>query len=164
MFYSFTLHPELEFLHARMFLITFCFAILSPLAPRKKTCAAIPRNVWHTHAAIHAFLAMTLAQIKVYASITSWPEFAHFLSFLNSHPSPNLRKSRAMPTDPLTITSSPKATKRIKAIVSMSLSLKKLVERRESNPSETRLSRSVSTDALTGLVETARVSRRDAVK
>lgn len=36
------------------------------------------------------------------------------------------------------------------------------MERRESNPSKTRLSRSLPTDALTGLVETARVSRRDA--
>lgn len=55
-----------------------------------------------------------------------------------------------MPTDALTATVSPKATKRIIAIVSMSLSFKKFVERRESNPSETRLSRSLSTDALTG--------------
>ena len=66
-----------------------------------------------------------------------------------------------MPTDPLTATSSAKAAKKIKAIVSMFLSFKKLVERRESNPSETRLSRSLSTDALTGLVETALVSRRE---
>ena len=68
-----------------------------------------------------------------------------------------------MPTDPLIITSSEKATKRIIAIVSMFLSFKKLVERRESNPSETRLSRSLSTDALTGWVDAALVSRRDAV-
>ena len=109
-----------------MFLLTFCFAILSPLATRKETCAAIPRNVRQTHAAIHALLAMTLASIKVHTSVTFWPEFAHFLPLLNSHPSPNLRKSRAMPTDPLTATVSPKATKRIKAIVSIFVNFKNL--------------------------------------
>lgn len=56
------------------------------------------------------------------------------LSFLNSHPSPNFRNIRAMPTDPITITSSEKAAKRIKAIVSMFLSFKIFVECRESNP------------------------------
>ena len=127
MFYSFTLHSELEFLQARMFLSSLLgLAISSPLAPRKETRAAIPRNVRHTHAAIHALLAMTLAQIKVYASITSWPEFAHFLSLLNSHLSPYMRNIRAMPTDPLTITNSAKAAKRIIAIVSMFLSFKNL--------------------------------------
>ena len=126
MFYSFTLYSELAFLHARMFLLTFCFAILSPLAPRKEACAAFPRQVRHTHAAIHALLAMTLASIKVDTRLTFWPEFAHLLSFLNSQPSPNLRKSRAMPTDPLTITNSPKATKRIKAIVSIFVNFKNL--------------------------------------
>ena len=161
MFYSFTLYSELEFLQARMFLSLLGLAISSPLAPRKETCAAIPRKIQHTHAAIHALLAMTLSQIVIYTSVTSWPEFAHFLYLLNSHPSPNLRNSRAMPTDPLTATVSPKATKRIKAIVSMFLSFKKLVERRESDPSETRLSRSLSTGALTGWVETALVSRRE---
>ena len=162
MFYSFNLHSELEFLQARMFLSSLLgLAISSPLAPRKETRAAIPRNVRHTHAAIHALLAMTLAQIKVYASITSWPEFAHFLSLLNSHLSPYMRNSRAMPTDALTATVSPKATKRIIAIVSIIVNFKTLVERRESNPSETRLSRSLSTDALTGWVETALVSRRE---
>lgn len=127
MFYSFNLHSELEFLQARMFLSSLLgLAISSPLAPRKETRAAIPRNVRHTHAAIHALLAMTLAQIKVYASITSWPEFAHFLSLLNSHLSPYMRNIRAMPTDPLTITNSAKAAKRIIAIVSMFLSFKNL--------------------------------------
>ena len=127
MFYSFTLYSELAFLHARMFLSSLLgLAISSPLAPRKETRAAIPRNVRHTHAAIHALLAMTLAQIKVYASITSWPEFAHFLSLLNSHLSPYMRNIRAMPTDPLTITNSAKAAKRIIAIVSMFLSFKNL--------------------------------------
>ena len=150
MFYSFTLHSELEFLQARMFLSSFCLAILSPLAPRKETRAAIPRNGGHTHAAIHALLAMTLAQIVIYTCVTFWSKFAHLLSFLNSHPSPNFRNSRAMPTDPLTITNSAKAAKRIKAIVSMFLSFKIFVERRESNPSKTRLPHSLSTDALTG--------------
>ena len=127
MFYSFNLHSELEFLQARMFLSSLLgLAISSPLAPRKATRAAIPRNARHTHAAIHALLAMTLAQIKVYASITSWPEFAHFLSLLNSHLSPYMRNIRAMPTDPLTITNSAKAAKRIIAIVSMFLSFKNL--------------------------------------
>ena len=46
----------------------------------------------------------------------------------------------------------------------MFLSFKIFVERRESNPSKTRLSRSLSTDALAGWVEAALVSRRDAVK
>lgn len=53
-------------------------------------------------------------------------EFAHLLSFLNSHPSPNFRKSRAMPTDPLTITVSPKAKKKIIAIVSITVNFKNL--------------------------------------
>lgn len=83
------------------------------------------------------------------------------LSFLNSHPSPNLRKSRAMPTDPLTATSSPKATKRIKAIVSIFVNFKNLGGASGIEPEKTRLSRSLSTDALTGLVETALVSRRE---
>ena len=48
------------------------------------------------------------------------------LSFLNSHPSPYLRNIRAMPTDPLTITSSAKAAKKIKAIVSMFFNFKNL--------------------------------------
>ena len=161
MFYSFTLYSELEFLQYRMFLLTFCFAILSPLAPRKETCASFPRQFWHTHAAIHTSLAMALAPIKVHTCVTFWPEFAHLRFLLNSHPSPNLRKSRAMPTDALTATVSPKATKRIIAIVSIIVNFKTLVERRESNPSETRLSRSLSTDALTGWVETALVSRRE---
>lgn len=86
------------------------------------------------------------------------------LSFLNSHPSPYLRNRRAMPTDPLTATSSPKATKRIKAIVSIFVNFKNLGGASGIEPEKTRLSRSLSTDALTGLVETALVSRRDAVK
>lgn len=48
-----------------------------------------------------------------------WARTHSLLSFLNSHLSPYMRNRRAMPTDPLTITNSPKATKRIKAIVSM---------------------------------------------
>ena len=69
---------------------------------------------------------MALAQIIINASVTFWPELTHFLSFLNSHPSPNFRRSRAMPTDPLTATVSPKAKKIIKAIVSIFLSFKNL--------------------------------------
>lgn len=69
---------------------------------------------------------MTLAPIKVYASVTFWPEFAHFLSLLNSHPSPNFRNIRAMPTDPLTATVSPKAKKKIIAIVSIIVNFKNL--------------------------------------
>lgn len=69
-----------------------------------------------------------------------------------------------MPTDPLTATSSPKATKRIKAIVSIFVNFKNLGGASGIEPEKTRLSRSLSTDALTGLVETALVSRRDAVK
>ena len=126
MFYSFTLYSELAFLHARMFLLTFCFAILSPLAPRKEACAAFPRQVRHTHAAIYALLAVALAQIVIYTSVTSWPEFAHLRFLLNSHLSPYLRNIRAMPTDPLTITNSPNATKRIKAIVSIFVNFKNL--------------------------------------
>ena len=123
MFYSFTLYSELEFLQARMFLSSLLgFVISSPLAPRKEACASIPRKIWHTHAYEYALLAMELAQIIINASVTFWPEFAHFLSFLNSHPSPNFRKSRAMPTDPPTATVSPKAKKKIIAIVSMFLS------------------------------------------
>lgn len=69
---------------------------------------------------------MALAPIKVHTCVTFWPEFAHLRFLLNSQPSPNLRKSRAMPTDPLTITNSPKATKRIKAIVSIFVNFKNL--------------------------------------
>ena len=101
-------------------------AISSPLAPRKEARTSFPRQVRHTHAAIYASLAMALAQIVVDASVTSWPEFAHFLFLLNSHPSPNFRNIRAMPTDPLTTTVSPKATKRIIAIVSIIINFKNL--------------------------------------
>lgn len=69
-----------------------------------------------------------------------------------------------MPTDPLTITVSPKTAKIIKAIVSIFLKFKNLCGASGVEPEKTRLSRSLSTDALTGLVETALVSRRDAVK
>ena len=164
MFYSFTLYSELEFLQARPLIFAFLRLVThTPFPLRQKARTAFPRNIVQIHSEEYASLAMTLASIKVHTSVTFWPEFAHFLSLLNSHPSPNFRNIRAMPTDALTATVSPKATKRIKAIVSMFLSFKKLVERRESNPPETRLSRSLSTDALTGLVETARVSRRETV-
>ena len=69
---------------------------------------------------------MTLAQIVIDARLTLWPELTHLLSFLNSHPSPNFLNIRAMPTDPLTATVSPKAKKRIKAIVSIFVNFKNL--------------------------------------
>ena len=127
MFYSFTLYSELEFLQARPLIFAFLRLVThTPFPLRQKARTAFPRQVRHTHAAIHALLAMTLASIKVDTRLTFWPEFAHLLSFLNSQPSPNLRKSRAMPTDPLTATVSPKATKRIKAIVSIFVNFKNL--------------------------------------
>ena len=59
-----------------------------------------------------------------------------------------------MPTDPLTITSSAKAAKKIKAIVSIFVNIKNLGGASGVEPEKTRLSRSLSTDALTGWVET----------
>ena len=162
MFYSFTLYSELEFLQARPLIFAFLRLVThTPFPLRQKARTAFPRNIVQIHSEEYTSLAMTLASIKVDTRRTFWPEFAHFLSLLNSHPSPIFLNIRAMPTDALTATVSPKATKRIIAIVSIIVNLKTFVERRESNPSKTRLSRSLSTDALTGWVETALVSRRE---
>ena len=127
MFYSFTLYSELEFLQARPLIFAFLRLVThTPFPLRQKARTAFPRNIVQIHSEEYTSLAMALAPIKVHTSVTSWPEFAHLRFLLNSHPSPNFRNIRAMPTDPLTITNSPKATKRIKAIVSIFVNFKNL--------------------------------------
>lgn len=77
------------------------------------------------------------------------------LSCLNSQLSPYLRNSSPTATEPHTATSSEKAKNAINAIVSIIVYFKILGGASGIEPEKTRLSRSFSTGALTGWVETA---------